>query len=36
MNKKKLIWQIPFLLLLVIGTVIILKQGQEKIGRAHV
>ena len=31
MNKKKLIWQIPFLLLLVIGTVIILK-----IGRAHV
>ena len=31
MNKKKLIWQIPFLLLLVIGTVIILKQGQENI-----
>ena len=26
MNKKKLIWQIPFLLLLIIGTVIILKK----------
>lgn len=35
MNKKKLIWQIPFLLLLVIGTVIILKQGQENINYQH-
>ena len=26
MNKKKLIWQIPFLLLLIIGTVVILKK----------
>ena len=26
MNKKKLIWQIPFLLLLMIGTVVILKK----------
>ena len=26
MNKKKLIWQIPFLILLIIGTVIILKK----------
>ena len=26
MNKKKLIWQLPFLLLLVIGTVVILKK----------
>ena len=25
MNKKKLIWQIPFLILLIVGTVIILK-----------
>ena len=26
MNKKKLIWQIPFLALLIIGTVVILKK----------
>ena len=26
MNKKKLIWQIPFLLLLIVGTVIILRK----------
>ena len=26
MNKKKLIWQLPFLVLLIIGTVIILKK----------
>ena len=26
MNKKKLIWQVPFLLLLIIGTVVILKK----------
>lgn len=26
MNKKKLIWQLPFLILLIIGTVIILKK----------
>ena len=26
MNKKKLIWQVPFLLLLIIGTIIILKK----------
>lgn len=35
MNKKKIIWQIPFLLILVIGTVIILKQGQENINYQH-
>ena len=26
MNKKKLIWQVPFLLLLIIGTIVILKK----------
>lgn len=26
MNKKKLIWQVPFLILLIVGTVIILKK----------
>ena len=26
MNKKKLIWQIPFLLLLIVGTIVILKK----------
>ena len=26
MNKKKLIWQIPFLIVLIIGTVVILKK----------
>ena len=26
MNKKKLIWQVPFLLLLIVGTVVILKK----------
>ena len=26
MNKKKLIWQVPFLALLIIGTVVILKK----------
>ena len=26
MNKKKLIWQVPFLLLLIVGTVIILQK----------
>lgn len=26
MNKKKLIWQLPFLLLLIIGTIVILKK----------
>ena len=26
MNKKKLLWQIPFLALLIIGTVVILKK----------
>lgn len=26
MNKKKLLWQIPFLLLLIVGTVVILKK----------
>ena len=34
MNKKRLIWQIPFLLLLVIGTVIIIKQ-QKNINYQH-
>lgn len=34
MNKKKLIWQIPFLLFLVIGTVIIIKQ-QKNINYQH-
>ena len=26
MNKKKLIWQVPFLILLIVGTVVILKK----------
>ena len=26
MNKKKLLWQVPFLLFLIIGTVVILKK----------
>ena len=26
MNRKKLIWQVPFLLVLIIGTVVILKK----------
>lgn len=26
MNKKKLIWQLPFLVVLIVGTVIILKK----------
>ena len=26
MKKKKLIWQIPFLLILIIGTIIIIRQ----------
>ena len=26
MTKKKLIWQIPFLIILIIGTVVILKK----------
>ena len=26
MNKKKLIWQVPFLLFLIIGTVVILEK----------
>ena len=34
MNKKRLIWQIPFLLFLVIGTVIISKQ-QKNINYQH-
>lgn len=34
MNKKRLIWQIPFLLFLVIGTVIIIKQ-QKNINYQH-
>ena len=29
MKKKKLIWQIPFLLLLIIGTVVIIKQQRS-------
>ncbi len=27
MNKKKLIWQLPFLVVLIVGTVIILKKS---------
>lgn len=27
MNKKKLIWQLPFLVVLIVGTVIILKSN---------
>ena len=34
MNKKRFIWQIPFLLFLVIGTVIIIKQ-QKNINYQH-
>ena len=26
MNKKKLIWQLPFLILLIVGTVLIIRQ----------
>ena len=26
MNRKKLIWQIPFLMVLIIGTIVILKK----------
>ncbi len=26
MNKKKLVWQLPFLLLLIVGTVLIIRQ----------
>ncbi|MBO4720878.1 MAG: FAD:protein FMN transferase [Prevotella sp.] len=29
MNKKKLMWQLPFLLLLIIGTVLIIRQQQS-------
>ena len=29
MNKKKLIWQLPFLLLLIIGTVLIIRQQRN-------
>ena len=29
MNKKKLIWQLPFLLLLIVGTVLIIRQQQS-------
>ena len=29
MNKKKLIWQLPFLALLIIGTVLIIRQQQS-------
>lgn len=29
MNKKKLIWQIPFLVLLIVGTVLIIRQQQN-------
>ena len=28
MNKKKLIWQLPFLVVLIVGTVIILKKNR--------
>ena len=28
MNKKKLIWQLPFLILLIVGTVLIIRQQQ--------
>ena len=26
MNKKKLIWQVPFLILLIVGTIVILQK----------
>ena len=29
MNKKKLIWQVPFLVLLIVGTVLIIRQQQN-------
>ena len=29
MNKKKLVWQLPFLLLLIVGTVLIIRQQQS-------
>ena len=29
MNKKKLIWQLPFLVLLIVGTVLIIRQQQS-------
>ena len=29
MNKKKLIWQIPFLLVLILGTIFIIRQKQD-------
>ena len=29
MNKKKLIWQLPFLLLLIVGTVLIIRQQRD-------
>lgn len=29
MNKKKLIWQLPFLILLIVGTVLIIRQQQS-------
>lgn len=28
MTKKKLIWQLPFLLLLIVGTILIIRQQQ--------
>ena len=29
MNKKKLIWQVPFLVLLIVGTILIIRQQQN-------
>ena len=29
MNRKKLLWQLPFLTLLVVGTVLIIRQQQS-------
>ena len=30
MNRKKLLWQLPFLTLLVVGTVLIIRQQQSE------
>ena len=29
MNKQKLIWQLPFLILLIVGTVLIIRQQRD-------
>ena len=35
MNKKKLIWQLPFLILLIVGTVLIIRQQQSVPFKKH-